>query len=69
MDYWKKLNEASLPEKYFYSHLDMEDITDANYSHEKSFLKILVIVNINCKYFEIKNFGEFVSSKQWIIVN
>ena len=31
MDDWEKLNETSLPEKeYFYSHLNMEDITDAD---------------------------------------
>ena len=33
-DDWKKLNETSLPEKEdFYSHLNMEDITDADYAH------------------------------------
>ena len=31
MDDWKKSNETSLPEKEdFYSHLNIEDITDAN---------------------------------------
>ena len=29
LDDWEKLNETSLPEKYFYRHLNMEDITDA----------------------------------------
>ena len=39
-----------LPEKeYFYSHLQMEDITDADYGHTKKF----------CKDFEIKNLGEY----------
>ena len=34
MDNWEKLNETSLPEKEgCYSHLNMEDITDADYSH------------------------------------
>ena len=34
MDDWEKLNETSLPEKeYFYSHLNMEDITYADYAH------------------------------------
>ena len=34
VDYWEKLNETSLLEKEdFYSHLDMEDITDADYTH------------------------------------
>ena len=49
MDDWEKFNEASLPEEQdFYSHLNMEDITDADYVHAKR----------NCKYFEIKNLGE-----------
>ena len=31
-DDWEKFNETSLPEKEdFYSHLNMEDITDADY--------------------------------------
>ena len=31
MDYWEKFNEMSLPDKEdFYSHLNMEDITDAD---------------------------------------
>ena len=42
-----KLNET-LPEKDdFYSHLSMEDITDADYVHLKRV----------CKDFEIKGFG------------
>ena len=33
---WEELNETSLPEKEdFYSHLNMEDITDADYVHTK----------------------------------
>ena len=35
MDDWKKFNKKLLPEKYFYIHLNMEDITDADYSHSK----------------------------------
>ena len=32
----EKVNETLLPEKeYFYSHLNMEDITDADYAHTK----------------------------------
>ena len=32
MNDWEKLNAISLPEKEdFYSHLNMEDITDADY--------------------------------------
>ena len=47
MDDWKKLNETSLPKKEdFYSHLNMVDITNANYVHVKKVFK----------YFEIKKF-------------
>ena len=36
MDDWEKFNEASLPEKGdFYSHLNMEGITDPDYTHAK----------------------------------
>ena len=36
MNDWEKLNETSLPEKEdFYSHLNMEDITNADYAHPK----------------------------------
>ena len=47
---WEKFNETSLPEKSdFYSHLNMEDITDADYTHAKRV----------CKNFEMKNLGEY----------
>ena len=37
MDDWAKFNETSLPEiEDFYSHLNMEDITDADYVYTKS---------------------------------
>ena len=50
MDHWEKFNETTLPEKeHFYSHLNMEDITDADYAHAKRV----------CKDFEIKNLGEY----------
>ena len=49
MDDWEKFNETSLPEKYFYGHLNMEDITDADYAHAKRV----------CKDFEIKRLGEY----------
>ena len=50
MDDWEKFNETSLPEKEnFYSNLNMEDITDADYAHAKRV----------CKDFEIKNLGEY----------
>ena len=41
MDGWEKFKER-LPEKEgFYSHLNMEDITDVDYVHGKRFVKIL----------------------------
>ena len=50
MDDWEKFHETSLLEKEdFYSHLNMEDITDADYVHAKNV----------CKDFEIKNLGEY----------
>ena len=43
---WEKFHETLLPKKEdFYSHLNMEDITDADYAHAKGV----------CKDFEIKN--------------
>ena len=45
----RKFNETSLPEKEeFYSNLNIEDITDADYMHAKR----------DFKDFEIKNLGE-----------
>ena len=50
MDDWKKFNETSLPEKEdFYINLNMKDITDADYAHEKKV----------CKNFRVKNLGEY----------
>ena len=43
-----KFNETSLPEKEdFFSHLNLEDITNADYAHAKEVCK------------EIKNLGEY----------
>ena len=40
IDDWEKFNETSLPEKkYFYSPLNMEDITDADYAHSERVCK------------------------------
>ena len=37
MNTWKRFNETLLPEKeYFYSNLNMEDITDPNYKQGKN---------------------------------
>ena len=50
MDEWEKFNKTSLTEKEgFYSSLNMEEITDADYVHAKRF----------CKDFEVKNIGEY----------
>ena len=47
---WEKFNETALPEKdEFYSNLNMEEITDADYMHGKRI----------CKDFEIKNLGGY----------
>ena len=36
IDYWEKIKETSLPEKeHFCSHLNIEDITGAEYTHAK----------------------------------
>ena len=44
MDDWKKFNETLLPEKDdFYSHLNMEDITDAHCTDAKC----VKILNLN----------------------
>ena len=50
IDDWEVFSETSLPEKEdFYSHLNMEDITDADYPDTKRV----------CKDFEIKYLGEY----------
>ena len=50
MDDSEKLNETSLPEKEnFYSHLNMEDITDEDYMHRRRV----------CLDFKIKHLGEY----------
>ena len=50
MDDWEKFNETTLPEKeYFYSHLNIDDITDADYAHAKRV----------CEDFEIKHLGQY----------
>ena len=50
MDDLEKFNETSLPKKTdFYSHLNMEDFTGADYAQVKKV----------CKDCEIKNLGEY----------
>ena len=49
MDEWEKFNETSLPEREtFWSHLNLNNTTAADYTHGKRV----------CKDFEIKHFGE-----------
>ena len=59
MDDWEKFNERILSEKEeFYSNLNMEDITDADYIHAKK----------NCKDFEINNLGTImICSLKWYV--
>ena len=41
MDKWEKFNETSVPKKEeFYSNINMEDITGADYMHAKTVCKI-----------------------------
>ena len=50
MDSWKRFNETRLPKKkYFYSNLNMEDITGADHKHAKNVWK----------NFEIKSFSYY----------
>ena len=50
MNEWEKFNKTILPEKEeFYSTLNLENITDANYTHAERV----------CKDFEIKNLGKY----------
>ena len=50
MDDWQNFNKTSLPEKEdFCIHLNMEDITGADYAHAKSV----------CKDFEMKSLVEY----------
>ena len=47
---WENFHEVFIPEKEdFYSYLNMEDITDADYTHTKRVYKD----------FEIKSLGEY----------
>ena len=50
MDDWEKINDTSLPQKEeFYSHLNMEDITDVDSKRAKKI----------CKIFKIKTLDEY----------
>ena len=50
MNDWEKLNETSIPKKVFYSNLNMEYITDAEYKHTKRNLKELEIKKESAYY-------------------
>ena len=59
MDDWEKFNELSLPEKEdLHGHLNMENITDADYAHTKR------VIIMKCR-----KILWFVCSKWYIIVN
>ena len=63
IDYWEKFNETSLLEKHdFYSHLNIEDITDADYAHAKRSYK-------DVKIKKLGEYHDFVCSKRYIIVS
>ena len=50
MNDWEKFSETLLPEKeHIYSHLNMEDMADADYAHP----------NRVCKDFDIKTLGKY----------
>ena len=50
MDSWEKFNETELPpKKDFYSNLNLENISDEDYTHAQKIWDI----------FEIKNLGEY----------
>ena len=62
MDDLEKFNETLLLEKKdFYSHLNVEDITDAYYTHAKRVFKDFEIK-------KLKRISLVVSSRQYIIV-
>ena len=47
MDSWQRFDETSLPDKEaFYSNLNMEDITDADYRHGKTVFEYLINNNL-----------------------
>ena len=62
MNDWEKFNETSLPEKQdFYDHLNMKDITHADYAPKKVFLKSMK--------WKIRRISLFVYSRRYIIAS
>ena len=46
-DTWEKFSEISLPsKKYFYSNLNMEDISDIDYRHANNVFKVFKLENL-----------------------
>ena len=62
MDNWEKFNQTSLPKKEdFYSQLNMEDISDADYAQAKRVCKDVEI--------KTKKISRFACSQQYSIVS
>ena len=54
MDSWQRFDETSLPDKeVFYSNLNMEDITDADYKHGKTLFEYLINKNLGDYMFKV----------------
>ena len=66
IDDWEKFNGISFPEQDdFYSYLNMEDITDADFRHAKEFIKILMQkmqVNIMIYMFKVIHYYQLMYS-------
>ena len=61
MDDWEEFSETIIQEKSnFYSHIKMDDCTDADYTHSKR----------NCNDFKLKSLGEYhyLLCSKWYIV-
>ena len=58
-----KINETSLPEKDFYSHLNMEDITNADNVHAKRVLKERIQENIMICMFKATHYCQLMYLK------
>ena len=65
IDDWENFNETSLREEEFYSNLNMEDITDADYMHGKRICKDLEIKNF-ILYLEEKYVTQFINMQNLI---
>ena len=70
MDDWEKFNETSLSDKEdFYSHLNMKDITDADYAHAKRVRKYFEIKNLREYHYLFVQSGILLLTEPYIIVN